>query len=1308
MFNRPPRIQKHLPVEKIDIPAPENLPTKPTIDWFMVGLPILGIGAVIGLSIWLSRESGGLGFSSYLIFLPFMLASVLASVFTYFSQTKQYKQRVEEIKVSYRQTLQESRDLLQERINYQRDVLEYRNPNLQTCLSFSRQRFSRLGERRTHDNDFLTIRLGIGNVPSLLEISAPSPDSREKEMMSFIRLANELKSSFATINSAPVIVDLKETGCLGIGGHLERARELTQSMVVHLCTHHWLEEVNVAVLCGSAPGNSWEFTESLPHRPAFIPKVVNRLNLNNPEKDQILKSLEIELRVRREKLLSSRYNYSSTDGDWKNLQPIQIIIFDDIPADFGHSAIVTLLQEGPSLGVFGIFVTGEIEDIPGKCGGIIEIGYNMVSYKLTGEEKVPFEEIALDQINTIDPKEFATNLNNIDWILASDLSIPPEKLSLLELYEFDSVEKLPLEKWWDEEHPAPLGHLKAMIGKFSQTDSFIIDLNDSDETINAHGPHGFIGGATGSGKSELLRTLVLSLAMTHHPYDVNFALIDYKGGAAFDELDQLPHVVGVITNIEENEGYATRVIEALVGEMRTRERILKDAFKKHNLKRPHIKDYRELSVKRPLPRLIIIFDEFAEFRDRHPKEADDLISIVRKGRALGIHLILATQNPMFALTSQVQQNARFRIALSVNSPDVSREIIDIPDAYNLPPGRGYFKVFSPQLFQTAFVGGSYKNSSETEARAIISQINNYFSETGLSKPPQTWDPPLDERIYLNDLLKDYNVDSAWQTDTWNIDLKPQISNLLGLFDYPAKQQQDLFEFGKSGSGHLIIAGAPGSGKTTALLTIAASIATLYTPDQVHIYTLDCSGQNNLGSLIDFPHLPTLGGCVSLIDKDQVAALFNLMRLHIAEYNQRKTAYRILFLIDNYKFSIDDHYPEFNAQLDHILTYGPSAGIQVVITLGDSRDMNAISNKIPEKITLRQSDPEEYRSVMDKLVPKHLLYTQVGEAKRPGWGLINFDPVLELQIALPAEGIDIDEYEIGVRSLGKRMLQAWQGERAPNIPVLPDHVWLNNLNKDYSERNDLFMPLGIQLAGLAPIGLAIDTDGPVFYFGSTDEKKGKSTLLISWMIGLSTVYPKETVSFSMIAYHNKKLGILEKFSHMANFISSPDQMNGFLESIEDSIQKRETLIEEIFSRDPSGYDEHNTLRELGYQVIVIDDYYLFTSNDRWGYVGRLADLIERGLTVGYRLIISERIGLISNLYDELVTLVRKYRCGVMLGGSTGTDLFTDTQLPYGQATYDLPPGRGYLGNQGRIHLFHSAAYWEEGQNPGTILEAITEP
>ncbi|UCF61673.1 MAG: hypothetical protein JSV37_03025, partial [Anaerolineaceae bacterium] len=609
----------------------------------------------------------------------------------------------------------------------------------------------------------------------------------------------------------------------------------------------------------------------------------------------ILDDLETELQHREQRVETKRHRQPGTDTTQRPL-PRLVIVFDELPTDFSHPGLSLLLKKGKQLGVHGIFLSDEAELIPGPCGGILELEGNLLDFREIGPDGRKFE-CRPDSIEPDRSKHLAEALAAIKWPHTSDLSQPPALISFLELFNVSDVGELPIETWWDGD--PPYGHLRAPIGLTSATGELIFDLNDRD---GAHGPHGLIGGMTGSGKSEVLKTILLALASTHSPYDLNFALIDYKGGAAFYELAQLPHTVGVVTDIESHSSYAERVILALTGEIEHRKRVLENARVSFGFGRSHVDEYRELTVKRPLPRLVIVFDEFAEFKERHPEESKRLISIARQGRSLGVHLILATQNIEAAVDPEILQNSTFRICLRVSEVQDSVQMIGIPDAVDLTRGRAFFQAQTRQLFQTAYAGGTYGDDQDgrtstktiqklwpdgrretielpqwgdgreatdlaseaqfTEAQAIVGRLVEAARNLKLKKPPPVWPDPLGDRIYLPDLLTKHFTGGwngeGWQAcRSWIEQAEPpsKVNPLLGLYDHPAQQKQILFQLDpRRGGGHLLVFGSAGTGKSTLLRTIVTSLALTRAPDEVHFYILDFGGQSTLKVLDSMPHV----------------------------------------------------------------------------------------------------------------------------------------------------------------------------------------------------------------------------------------------------------------------------------------------------------------------------------------------------------------------------------------------------------------------------------------------------------------------
>ncbi len=304
----------------------------------------------------------------------------------------------------------------------------------------------------------------------------------------------------------------------------------------------------------------------------------------------------------------------------------------------------------------------------------------------------------------------------------AEISHQPAFIPLLDLFDTTDVNTLAIEQWWQK--GSPWGYLRTPIGKNSQRKNFIIDLNESDL---AHGPHGIIGGITGSGKSTLLRSIILSYAMTHSPNEINFALVDYLGRAVFGEFQGLPHVVGVIPENESHENYARRVMIALEGEVQRRKQILLDAKEEFGIE-ANYNQYNDQEEKQNLPRLVIIFDEFAEFKNQYQDTCASLINLAQQGRALGIHLLLCTQNPEDAVDAQLREFLRFRIRLRVASKDDSIGDVGVQDGWQVPTGRASFQVNNIVEFQCVYPEAPY-----IQDKRIIGIRNNGQVETDFSK-----------------------------------------------------------------------------------------------------------------------------------------------------------------------------------------------------------------------------------------------------------------------------------------------------------------------------------------------------------------------------------------------------------------------------------------------------------------------------------------------------------------------------------------------------------------------------------------------
>lgn len=251
-----------------------------------------------------------------------------------------------------------------------------------------------------------------------------------------------------------------------------------------------------------------------------------------------------------------------------------------------------------------------------------------------------------------------------------------------------------------------------------------MDLHDK-----AHGPHGLVAGTTGSGKSEILQTYILSMALLFHPYEVSFVIIDFKGGGMVNQFKDLPHLVGAITNIDGKE--IDRSLKSIKAELNKRQRLFAQAEVNHIDK--YIKKYKAGEVSEPLPHLILIVDEFAELKAEQPEFMKELISAARIGRSLGVHLILATQKPSGQVDDQIWSNSRFKLCLKVQDQQDSNEVLKSPLAAEIKePGRAYLQVGNNEifeLFQSAYSGAPELDDTMSVKEFSINSLNDFGKRT---------------------------------------------------------------------------------------------------------------------------------------------------------------------------------------------------------------------------------------------------------------------------------------------------------------------------------------------------------------------------------------------------------------------------------------------------------------------------------------------------------------------------------------------------------------------------------------------------
>lgn len=1139
-FNRPPRILTPLPDDDVEIPDPPNPPNPPGPSNLLTSAIPLLLAIVV---IVLIASTGGSGsVRGYAMFLPMMAGGTIGSAALHLFGKRRYRRELAEAQLEYTRALGSVEARLQSLHRRGREILHDRDPGPVDCIRRAQGADPRLGERRIGDADFLHVRLGLGSLPTTLTIKAPELKTPIQGFEQQLEYAAYLAETFASIPEVPVRSRMADTGSVGIAGERGTVLGFTRAFIGHLVTHHWPSEVQVAAIGGARVVDDWRWMHPLPHGTSLIGwRQVLGGDAEIPPAG-LMTALETELQ-RREQWLETQKQAHAGNAQSVPLSPRLVLLFDSLPTVYSHPGLSLMLEKGKALGVIGIFLAERPQLIPGACGAVIHVKSDQtLSYQEAGPDGIRLE-CRPDVLDRDHAAALARALASIAWPETDDISQPPPLITFLEMYGCSNVDDLPVEAWWGGDQP--FGFLMAPIGKTSATADLIFDLKDHD---GSHGPHGLIGGMTGSGKSEVLKTILLSLATVHNPYDLNFALIDYKGGAAFNELAKLPHTVGVITDIESHATYSERVILALTGEIERRKRILESARSAFGFGRSHVDEYRKLPVKRPLPHLVIVFDEFAEFKQRHPAESKRLISIARQGRSLGVHLVLATQNIEAAVDPEILQNSKFRICLRVSEMSDSIQMVGIPDAVHLTRGRAYLRADNRMLFQAGFAGalynprvggqadleglvriwpdgrreviqlseggnglGDYDGQAEvTEAQAVVDRLVRAAQNLKLEQPPAVWPAPLPARLYLPDLLADH-MRGGWDGKGWapavplsGVSGRVAVTHpILGLYDHPAVQKQFLLQDDPDqGGGNLLVFGSSGTGKSTLLRTLVTSLAWTNRPDEVHVYILDFGGQSTLKVLETMPHV---GAVVTRFETERVERLVQFLNAEMARRNDSFRKAKVDNLEDyNAKRLPENRLPRIVAILDNFLDFkrgfpielvnsftgllggGVSAGIYLVVAASLQSDVpNDLFANINMRLTFYQADQTEYFRLVGQ-PSEAKLQEDMSKPPPPGRGLIRKTSPLEFQTALPVQGGTDQEQAERLAELAEAMNRAWEGRRPTPIYSLPLLVTLPETDQmPKPTRGSPALPLTTML------GLDYETLAPV---GLSLEADGPSFLV----------------------------------------------------------------------------------------------------------------------------------------------------------------------------------------------------------------------
>ncbi len=1270
-FQPAPRAADPPPPSRIELPEPPSQPTKRRFPLGAALLPLI-LGAMMAMI-----------FSP--IFALFMAMSPLMVVWTYVDDRRSGRRTY----ATERHTFLADLAAARLRINDAADELaawhRRRTPALDQIVRWVRCGAPDLWSRRPAHDDFLMVTAGRADRPSALSVVVPERGAPE-----LVAEAVTVAEEVAVEGAGPVVIDLAATPIVGITGG-GGAVAVARSLVMQLVGLRSPKDLELAIL---APEQSdhWSWTKWLPHvvdPTGDDPHSGRRMVAADDEEALTLLSDLTARAERRVAVAGDRIG----GGRSEHLGP-HIVVVIHPPVGLSPAAVARLLGTASTAGLSVLFVTPDSRGLPAEAVVHIEVASETADVHYLTEGAT----VGDVDLNVADSEQATALARDLAPLIDVTVTRPgggiPAAVSLPAVRQSEG----------GEYSAGSLFDVEATGRRWAADPSGLVATVGADGNgpvaidLQADGPHGLVAGTTGSGKSELLQTMVADLAAHHGPGDLNFILIDYKGGSAFRECRHLPHTVGFVTDLDDH--LAARALISLRAELRHRERVLAE-FDVSDLAAMRARYRHSVNSDQVPPSLVIVVDEFAALRSEVPEFVDGLVDVAQRGRSMGVHMILATQKPGGVITPQIDANTNIRVALRVASDGDSRDLIGVADAARIPterPGRAVLKIGgAPALtpFQAAFVGGRSTVGGAAE-RCGVAEFG-YGMRLGPFRPvdlergddggrPADSDdrsPAWAEATDLGRIVETCRV--AWQSAAstrprelrrpWLPPLPAAVSLTelptpvpravddgplpvaIGLADLPDAQAQVRYGIDFGQAGNVAVFGTAGSGKTTLLRTLACSLSTTSAaePGPPVIYGIDFGA-----GLEAISALPTVADVVAGSDPERLQLLLAMLEAEVdqrLEANKSQPGHRMIVLIDGFG-SFWDTLESFDLgrqadRFSRLLSRAPSAGVHMVMT-ADQRSALPFSclGSVGLRLLQRLASVDEYRSLGLNSAPDPQRMT-------PGRTLVVDGP--EMQVALVGDGSVAAIAEVAADLQARGMTRQGRPVRA-----LADIVAADELTAPRQ--------LSAVAIGLDPTHaeVALDLVGLPTLLVAGAPGSGRSTVLLTLGHQLS----------SLIA--DRRAIAPKRTSPVASPAARPgggeDRERPYPVLVGADVDSLSALAAEVEQRATVGYQEP--------MVVAVDDADLFFDNNQAS--SALTTLVLKGRDAGVVVLMAASSFRAGTAYETWIRAMRSNGHGLVLqpDGDKEEDLF-DVRFPRGSALR-FPPGRGYLVVRSTVRVVQVAA------------------
>ncbi|MGX1675700.1 type VII secretion protein EccCa [Streptomyces sp. NPDC055400] len=1297
VVKRPPRaLPSEVPTEEVVLQPPPELPRGQQEGAMMQLLPMLGMG---GSVVFFFNPSAQ----------PFMkimgmvmIASTLGMGIAMLVRYRRGSQgQMSDMRRDYLRYLSQTRRDATKTARKQRDAQYYLHPSPEQLWALVAEG-SRVWERRTGDEDFGQVRVGLG--PQGLATPLVPPQTAPVDELEPLTAGamQRFLAAHGTLEDLPMAVSLRAFYHVTVSGEPQTVRGTARAVVASLASLHSPQDLVIAVATGREAAPQWEWAKWLPHSQAAG-------QTDGAGSRRLITTDPMELEAMLTTRLQGRPRFHPGGAPVPE-QPHLVVVLD------GVSLPPMSMLASPE-GLQGVSV---VEVVPGDLTagrGDLSIVVQPRSLTLESAHGMVYEgtpdllsyEAADALARQLAPLRMASGGDDDEPLLAN--------LDFTDLLSLGDAASVDTKRTWRPRSQAE--RLRVPIGVGEDGRPVMLDLKEAAQ--EGMGPHGLCVGATGSGKSELLRTLVLGLAVTHSSETLNFVLADFKGGATFAGMAQMPHVAAVITNLADDLTLVDRMGDSIRGELNRRQEMLRDAGNYAN-----IHDYEKARAAgaplQPIPSLVLVIDEFSELLTAKPDFIEMFVQIGRIGRSLGVHLLLASQRLEEGRLRGLETYLSYRIGLRTFSAAESRAALGVPDAYELPnvPGSGFLKYGTDEMvrFKAAYVSGTYRSGSAqtavaggplpvdrrpvlfTAAEVPVQYVavpqqraettpttDDALSDTVLdvivrrleAQGPaahQVWLPPLDSPPSLDSLLPGLAAVQGRGLTQPGYEGAGRLIVPAGLVDKPYEQRRDPLWCDFSGAaGHMQILGGPQSGKSTLLRSLIASFALTHTPYEVQFYGLDFGG----GGLSAVAGLPHVGGVASRLDPEKVrrtvAEVYGVMMRReeyfrssgiasIGDFRARRARGDIsvtdqpwgdVFLVIDGWGNFRTDYEGLEPAVLDIAARGLGYGIHLVLTASRSMEVRAnMKDHLMNRLELRLGDTMD--SEFDRKVAANVPTGVPGRGQSP--------QKQHFMAAVPRiDGLSSDtDLAEATAALTAEVTRHWTAPGAPEVRLLPREFAADRLPP-----GNLFPDRGVSFAldedNLEPVFLDFEQDPFFLIFGESES--GKSNLLRLLIKRLTERYDGDSCKLFVVDNRRALLDVTPP-SHLAEYIPMSNSMGHHMDALADLMQRRTPTAEVTAQqlRDRSWWRGPNVF-------VIIDDYDLVSTSSGNPLSG-LTELLPFARDVGVRFIIARSsAGGGRAAYEPFIQRMKELGAqGLVLAGDPG-----EGDLIGGVRPRPMPAGRG---------------------------------